>query len=85
MTEKFPSIKVIDSEATYLLWIDFRGLGMGKEELDKFLAEDAKLWLTGGYIYGDEGCGFERINLACPRSTIEKGLKQLEDALINRL
>jgi cysteine-S-conjugate beta-lyase len=85
MTEKFPSIKVIDSEATYLLWIDFRGLGMGKEELDKFLAEDAKMWLTGGYIYGDEGCGFERINLACPRSTIEKGLKQLEDALINRL
>jgi cysteine-S-conjugate beta-lyase len=85
MTEKFPSIKVIDSEATYLLWIDFRGLGMGKVELERFLAEDAKLWLTAGDTYGDEGFGFERMNLACPRSTIEKGLKQLEDALINRL
>jgi cysteine-S-conjugate beta-lyase len=85
MAEKFPSIKVIESEATYLLWIDFRGLGMGKEELDTFLAEDAKLWLTAGDTYGDEGFGFERMNLACPRSTIEKGLKQLEDALINRL
>jgi cysteine-S-conjugate beta-lyase len=85
MAEKFPSIKVLDSEATYLLWIDFRGLGMGKVELERFLAEDAKLWLTAGDTYGDEGFGFERMNLACPRSTIEKGLKQLEDALINRL
>jgi cysteine-S-conjugate beta-lyase len=85
MAEKFPSIKVIESEATYLLWIDFRGLGMGKVELERFLAEDAKLWLTAGDTYGDEGFGFERMNLACPRSTIEKGLKQLEDALINRL
>jgi cystathionine beta-lyase len=84
MAEKFPMIKVIDSEATYLLWIDFRGLGMEKEELEKFLAEKAKLWLNAGNIYGDEGLGYERINLACPRSTLEKGLQQLEDALINR-
>lgn len=84
MTEKFPMIKVIDSEATYLLWIDFRGLGMEKEVLERFLVEEAKLWLSSGAIYGDEGCGFERINLACPRSTIEKGLKRLEDALIKR-
>lgn len=84
MAEKFPMIKVLDSEATYLLWVDFRGLGMEKEVLEKFLAKDAKLWFSSGYIYGDEGRGFERINLACPRSTIEKGLKQLEDALIKR-
>jgi cystathionine beta-lyase len=81
MADKFPMIKVIDSEATYLLWVDFRGLGMEKEELEKFLAEKAKLWLNGGHIYGDEGLGYERINLACPRSAIEKGLKQLEAAL----
>lgn len=85
MAEKFPMIKVIDSEATYLLWVDFRDLGMNKEELEKFLVEEAKLWLNGGTIYGDEGYGFERINLACPRSTIEKGLKQLENALTKRL
>lgn len=84
MVEKFPMIKVIDSEATYLLWIDFRGLGMEKEELEKFLAEKAKLWLNDGTIYGDEGIGYERINIACSRSTIEKGLKQLEDALTRR-
>ena len=84
VTEKFPMIKVIDSEATYLLWVDFRGLGIEQEALEKLLIEEAKLWLTGGYIYGDEGRGFQRINLACPRSTIEKMLKQLEDALIKR-
>ena len=84
MAEKMPMIKVIDSEATYLLWVDFRGLGMEKEKLEKFLAEEAKLWLVSGDVYGDEGRGFERINLACPRSTLEKGLKQLEDALLNR-
>ena len=84
MAKKMPLIKVIDSEATYLLWVDFRGLGMEKEKLEKFLAEEAKLWLVSGDIYGDEGRGFERINLACPRSTLEKGLKQLEDALLNK-
>lgn len=82
--EKFPMIKVIDSEGTYLLWIDFSGLDMEKEELEKFLVEEAKLWLSGGYIYGEEGRGFERINIACSRSSIETGLKNLEDALIKR-
>jgi cystathionine beta-lyase len=81
MVEKLPNIKVIDSDATYLLWIDFRGLGLEQAELDKFLAEEAKLWLNAGYIYGEEGFGFERLNLACPRSILEKGLKQLEGAI----
>lgn len=84
MTEKFPRIKVIDSDATYLLWVDFRALDMEQGELDRFLKEEAKLWLNDGTIYGDEGRGFERINLACPRSLIEKALVQLEDALSKR-
>jgi cystathionine beta-lyase len=81
MAEKFPVIRVIDSEATYLLWVDFRGLGMRQEELNHFLLHEAKLWLNDGRIYGEEGDGFERINIACPRSLLEKGLKQLEEAL----
>lgn len=83
--KKFPMIKVIDIEGTYLLWVDFRSLGMEQEELSKFLVEEAKLWLNDGYIYGEEGSGFERINLACPRSVLEKGLKQLEEALNDRI
>lgn len=84
MAEKFPRIKVIDNEATYLLWVDFRSLDMETAELEKFLAEEAKLWLNGGTIYGEEGEGFQRINIACPRSTLEAGLKQLENTLIRR-
>ncbi|HYE10550.1 MAG TPA: MalY/PatB family protein [Patescibacteria group bacterium] len=85
IAEKFPVIKVIDSEATYLLWIDFRGLGMKREELNHFLLQEAKLWVNDGVIYGEEGSGFQRINIACPRSLLEKGLQQLEDALQKHL
>ncbi|MDF2530637.1 MAG: hemolysin [Clostridia bacterium] len=85
MTEKFPVIKVIDSEATYLLWVDFRGLGMKREELSNFLLQEAKLWVNDGIIYGEEGSGFQRINIACPRSLLEKGLQQLEEALHKHL
>jgi cystathionine beta-lyase len=85
IAEKFPFIKVIDSEATYLLWVDFRGLGMKREELNHFLLQEAKLWVNDGMIYGEEGSGFQRINIACPRSLLEKGLQQLEDALQKHL
>ncbi|MDF2892924.1 MAG: hemolysin, partial [Clostridia bacterium] len=85
MAEKFPFIKVIDSEATYLLWVDFRGLGMKREELNNFLLQEAKLWVNDGIIYGEEGSGFQRINIACPRSLLEKGLQQLEEALHKHL
>jgi cystathionine beta-lyase len=85
IAEKFPVIKVIDSEATYLLWVDFRGLGMKREELNHFLLQEAKLWVNDGMIYGEEGSGFQRINIACPRSLLEKGLQQLEDALQKHL
>lgn len=82
IAEKIPIINVIDSEATYLIWVDFRNLGLKQEELEAFLLLEAKLWLNDGYVYGDEGSGFERINIGCPRSTLENGLKQLEEALL---
>ncbi len=85
LTEKFPMIKVIDSEATYLLWIDFRGIAMEQNELETFIIQDAKLWLNDGYTYGQEGSGFERLNIACPRETLKLGLERLEKAINNRL
>lgn len=84
MANKLPMIKVIDSEATYLLWVDFRGLGMEQDELERFIVQDAKLWLNDGYTYGEEGSGFERINIACPRAILKIGLKRLEKALNKR-
>ena len=67
-------------EGTYLLWVDLRGLGLTLEELEKMnLAAD--LYLDEGYIFGDQGKGFERINLALPRSALEKAMERLSRAV----
>lgn len=69
-------------EGTYLQWMDFRGLGMTNEEMEKFMHEEAMFFLDEGYIFGDEGIGFERINLAAPTSVIESAVNALADALL---
>ncbi len=83
--ERLPEIDLIEPEGTYLVWLDFRKLEMSHEELEKFIQNDAKLALDEGYIFGDGGKGFERINIACPRSILQEGLERLEKALHNRI
>lgn len=78
---KFPDVKVIQPEGLYLIWVDMRSLGMNKDELEDFMLNKAHLWLDEGYIFGTGGEGFERFNIACPRSTLKKALKQLGEAL----
>lgn len=81
LAEHLPELTLIEPEATYLLWIDFRSLGLNTAELEKLIVEDAGLWLDGGAIFGEEGVGFERINAACPRVTLTKALEKLEHAI----
>ncbi|RGF50910.1 pyridoxal phosphate-dependent aminotransferase [Eubacterium sp. AF36-5BH] len=76
-----PQIKLIESEGTYLIWLDCSALGFEDKELEKFIVEKAKLWLDSGYIFGKEGEGFQRINIACPRETLKKALEQLKEAV----
>lgn len=76
-----PQIKLIESEETYLIWLDCSALGFEDKELEKFIVEKAKLWLDSGYIFGKEGEGFQRINIACPRETLKKALEQLKEAV----
>ena len=76
-----PKIKVVEPEGTYLLWLDCRGLGLNTEQLQSLMVNKAKLWMDEGYIFGMGGSGFERLNLACPRATLERALKQLEAAI----
>lgn len=76
--KNMPKIKVIDSEATYLLWLDMRELGLSQEKLESFVLNEAKLWLNHGPSYGDEGLGFERLNMGCPRSLLEQAMNQLK-------
>lgn len=79
--EKIPEVKVRKPEGTYLMWLDFSALGMSKEELSKFMQEKAKIALDDGYWFGQTGKGFERMNIACPRYMVEKGMKRIEKAI----
>ena len=78
---KFPKIKVNLIEGTYLLWLDFRALGLSNEELENFMHIKAEFFTDEGYIFGNESSGYERINLAAPTWVIEAALKRLEIAL----
>lgn len=72
-----PQIKLIEPEGTYLVWIDFRGLGLNEHERQKLIVEKANLWLDSGTMFGSVGEGFERINIACPRTILQQALEQL--------
>lgn len=82
--EHLPDIQVIDSQGLYLVWVDMRCLGMNNEELEEFMLKKAHLWLDEGYIFGTGGDGFERFNVACPRSVLKQALEQLEKAIKER-
>jgi len=79
--EHIPEITVIDAEGTYLLWIDFSYLGLDDEKLHKFLIEKANVGLNPGIDYGKAGSQFMRMNIACPRETLEKAVQQIIDAI----
>lgn len=81
MKNNLPQIKLTKLEGTYLQWWDCRALGMNKDELESFMTKKALLFLDEGYIFGPEGRGFERINLACPSSLLEAALLRLKKAL----
>ncbi|KKO54234.1 MalY/PatB family protein [Paenibacillus sp. DMB20] len=76
-----PEIKMNLPEATYLLWLDFRELGMDDKELNRFLIENAKLGLNSGASFGKNGNGFMRLNAACTRATIEEAMSRLNSAV----
>lgn len=78
LSERLPMVKLVEPEGLYLLWIDFRNLGLSNTELDTIIQEKAKLWLSPGHTFGTEGSGFQRMNIACPRSVLKKALLQLE-------
>lgn len=79
--EHAPDIKVIDAEGTYLLWLDCSLLGMDENQLEEFFLKEAGVALNKGIGYGDAGKQFMRINIACPKSLLEKGIQQILSAL----
>ncbi|WP_077619306.1 MalY/PatB family protein [Bacillus sinesaloumensis] len=79
-----PEVKVIEPEATYLVWLDCREFGLDSKELENVIQKQGKVAFDEGYIFGKEGEGFTRINIACPRTLLEEGLKRFAQAIKNR-
>ncbi len=78
---RIPRLKAYGPEGTYLGWLDCRGLGLGPVELQRFVRDKARLALNDGYIFGPGGEGFQRVNLACPRSMLKEAMERLEAAV----
>ncbi len=82
LARRCPELKLVELQSTYLPWVDCRDLGLSDAGLQDFVQRDAKLWLDLGPIFGPEGSGFIRINIACPRVELEETLRRLEHALL---
>ena len=81
LEENIPSVKLIEPEGTYLIWLDFGELGLENEELEDLIINKSGLWLDSGAIFGEDGKGYQRINIACPRKTLEQALNQLKSGI----
>ncbi|HOC06279.1 MAG: MalY/PatB family protein [Bacillota bacterium] len=81
IAENIPAIKVTKSQGLFLLWLDCNALGLSPRELESFFLKKASLWLNQGYTFGDEGSGYVRLNIACPRSLLVKAMEQLKAAV----
>lgn len=78
---KMRGVTLVEPQGTYLIWLDCRGLNLSDKELSDLFEHKAKLWVDDGYIFGEGGSGFERINIACPRSVLQTALKRLGAAI----
>lgn len=84
VAQHLPQIDVVHPEGTYLVWLDCRRLGLDKAALERLMLEEARVFLDEGYIFGSEGEGFERINIACPRAILAEALERIT-AAVDRL
>lgn len=83
LEERISKVKMLEPEGTYLVWLDFRALGLSNRELEDLIIHKAGLWLDSGAIFGAAGEGFQRINVACPRVTLQTALEKIETAVNN--
>ena len=82
--EDMPGVDLIEPEGTFLSWLDFRKLGLQPGDLTAFLRGKAKWAVTRGEVFGREGTGFARLNIACTHAKLDAALMQLRTAVVNR-
>lgn len=81
LQQALPKAHLVESQGTYLIWIDLRAYCNDAKELERMILEEAGVALDEGYIFGEEGIGFERINVACPRSILKACLERISKVL----
>ncbi len=85
ISKNLPQVKLVEPQGTYLAWLDFRQIESDPKKLERLMLGDAKVAFDEGYIFGSGGEGFERVNLACPRSVLRKALTRVAEASNNYL
>lgn len=83
INEKLPMIKTAKPEGTYLMWLDFNGVGILQDKIQDFLINEAKVAMNDGATFGENGKGFFRMNVACPRYMVEEAMEKIEKAIRN--
>lgn len=79
--DNLKGVNMVEHEGTYLVWLDFRQTGLSVDELEDTIINKAGLWLDSGRIFGESGRGFQRINVACPRSILKEALDRINKAI----
>jgi len=77
VVQHLPAIKVIQTQGTYLLWLDCRGLGLDDARLKDFFVREARVGMNHGTVFGKVGSGFMRLNIASPRHVLAEALERI--------
>jgi cystathionine beta-lyase len=78
LKENIPQIRAVIPEASFLIWLDCREMGLDQQALNDFFIRKARLALNDGAMFGQEGVGFMRMNVGCPRSVVKKALERIK-------
>lgn len=81
LAKNLPKAYVFPLEGTYLVWVDFRALGIEAKKLDEIIKQEAQVALDDGAMFGPAGAGFQRFNVACPRKIVKEALERITKAL----
>jgi cystathionine beta-lyase len=84
LRQHLPRIRLVEPEGTFLLWLDCRAMELNDRELERFFVHQAGVGLSAGTIFGEQGSGFMRMNIAAPRSVIAQALEKIANAELSR-
>lgn len=84
LAEHLPQVRIVEPQASFLVWMDFRALGLTHQQLVDLVVKHAGLALNDGEMFGTQGHGFMRVNIATPRASLLAALQRLADAINNK-